>query len=144
MAEYTIGRGNIEVDLTRRGFDVADGDIDNMCFLRRGTVLHETVHPYLDQLTCRSCPAFGESVENMGGHGRAFQLLLAALEVATERLLGVRLRVGSIRTLRGAGSNFAIYRVCMVWRSGNCLLDHGALRDNRVHDELPACIRIYM
>ncbi|KAF1914327.1 hypothetical protein BDU57DRAFT_540277 [Ampelomyces quisqualis] len=60
---------------------------------RLATLLHECVHAYLGQFACQHCAMYGENVGNAGGHGRAFQRIVTALENVCEALLGFKLSV---------------------------------------------------
>lgn len=69
------------------------------------TILHEAVHAFLRQLSCRKCSTYATNVNDAEGHGRAFQLLGVALKEATFNLLGSRLDVGGFNSWRLASPN---------------------------------------
>jgi hypothetical protein len=64
---------------------------------RLGTLLHETIHAFLFQFACRSCPTYCVNVKNAGHHGRAFEMVATALKEATHRLLDYDLCIGGFK-----------------------------------------------
>jgi hypothetical protein len=62
---------------------------------RLGTILHELLHAFLDEFSCRRCPSYFEDLGH-AGHGRAWQLVAKAIEEQTLRLLGTEVYLGRL------------------------------------------------
>jgi hypothetical protein len=95
LAHYLNVARKIEIDYEYCGFYVKPEDYDTRSIIRLSVILHEAVHAFLRQLVCHSCRTYDNNVDNAGGHGRAFQVLLVALVDANYRLLGLPLRIGA-------------------------------------------------
>jgi hypothetical protein len=63
---------------------------------RLETLLHETIHAFLIQFACKSCPTHIVNVENADGHGRAFQMLASALERVVLDLFGLEMHLADV------------------------------------------------
>jgi hypothetical protein len=61
-------------------------DLDVRWRSRIGTILHEMCHAFLKAYTCRSCPMHDACI-GPRGHGRAWQILAAKIEVVATRLM---------------------------------------------------------
>jgi len=65
---------------------------------RIGTLLHEMCHAYLKAYSCRSCPMHHHAVGPLG-HGHAWHLLAAKIELVATRLLGGVVNLGRFPAL---------------------------------------------
>jgi hypothetical protein len=54
---------------------------------RLKTLLHKPVHSFFNKYACKLCPASGVNENHAGGHGRAFVMVMTAVEQAVDRLL---------------------------------------------------------
>lgn len=62
-----------------------------------GTLLHELIHCFLTQLTCRDCEVYRGY--RGGGHGRGFQLIAEAIEENALALFGVGADIGRLNSI---------------------------------------------
>lgn len=60
---------------------------------RLGTLAHEAIHAYLNQLSCPQCPTYDVNCGNAEGHGRAFHYIASAIEQRSLDLFGFQLFV---------------------------------------------------
>jgi hypothetical protein len=66
---------------------------------RLGSLFHEAEHAYLETHSCRRCPRFRDNLDSEG-HGMAFSLIAARLDVAVSRLLGPCIRLDRLWVMR--------------------------------------------
>lgn len=67
---------------------------------RLSTLLHELCHAFVRGYACQQCPGFNRDVENMKGHGFAWQRTALAIEFAAQGTLGLPINLGRLTTIR--------------------------------------------
>ncbi|KAF1851279.1 uncharacterized protein K460DRAFT_274570 [Cucurbitaria berberidis CBS 394.84] len=76
----------------------APADVNVRWRNRLGTLLHELCHAFLKAYTCRACPMHDHCV-GARGHGRAWQVLVNAVEKVASRLMGGYVDMGRFASI---------------------------------------------
>lgn len=93
-------------------------DLTEAAMGRLNTLVHETVHAFLQRYACTGCPSYDRNVEDVEGHGLAWQRVACWIEYAAMDSIGLQLKLGRLEAIQGHWDKFKYWpspRELMEW-----------------------------